>query len=40
MYIAGKYNILAPIPCVQSNAESFSHQPTASALLPKAPRKN
>lgn len=38
MYIAGKYNILALTPCVQSNAESFSCQPTAAALLPKAPR--
>lgn len=40
MYIAGKYNILALIPYVQSNAERFSRQPTAAALLPKAPRKN
>lgn len=39
MYIARKY-ILALTPCVQTNAEGFSHQPTAAALLPKAPRKS
>lgn len=39
MYIARKY-ILALTPCVQSNAEGFSRQPTAAALLPKAPRKS
>lgn len=40
MYITRKYNILALIPCVQSNAEGFSCQPTAAALLPNAPRKS
>lgn len=39
MYIARKFNILALTPRVQSNAEGFSRQPTAAALLPKAPRK-